>query len=184
MDVEQAMRQTPREQFLPRDQQVHAAADRALPIGAGQTGSQPSTVRAMLELLDVLPGQRVLDVGSGSGWTTALLARLVAPGGVVLGVELDPDLAAWGAQNVAASGVVGASVRQVSREVLGHPEGAPYDRILVSANAGDLPRPLVDQLADGGVMVLPVQGRMTRVRRRGSEIDVEHHGAYRFVPLR
>lgn len=184
MDVQQAMQETPRERFLPRDQRMHAEADRALPIGAGQTGSQPTTVRTMLGLLEVRPGQRVLDVGSGSGWTTALLARLVAPGGRVIGVELDEGLAAWGARNVAASGVVGASVRRATPGVLGHAAGAPYDRILVSADAGRLPDPLVDQLADGGVMVLPVQGRMTRVRRRGNDVEVEHHGAYRFVPLR
>ncbi|WP_420853272.1 protein-L-isoaspartate O-methyltransferase family protein, partial [Segeticoccus rhizosphaerae] len=87
-------------------------------------------------------------------------------------------------RNVAASGVVGASVRRATPGVLGHATGAPYDRILVSADAGRLPDPLVDQLADGGVMVLPVQGRMTRVRRRGNDVEVEHHGAYRFVPLR
>lgn len=90
-----------REDFLRPAERPFAHLDRPLPIGQGQTNSQPSTVRAMLGLLDVRPGQRVLDVGAGSGWTTALLARLVGPGGCVVGTELEPSLAAWGAGNLA-----------------------------------------------------------------------------------
>src|SRR3954452_4228056 len=92
----------PREWFLPAGQRKRAAFDGPLPIGHGQTNSQPRTVEAMLRLLDVKPGQKVLDVGCGSGWTTALLARLTGPRGRVLGVELEPDLVEFGTANLDA----------------------------------------------------------------------------------
>src|SRR4051812_9944700 len=90
--LDAAFAAAPREAFLPASHHRFAGVDEPLPIGHGQTNSQPSTVRRMLSLLDVEPGQRVLDVGSGSGWTTALLAHLVGPGGSVVGVERYADL--------------------------------------------------------------------------------------------
>ena len=102
--VGEAMRAVPREGFLPRSLRRRASYDGPLPIGHGQTTSQPRTVADMLALLDVQPGQRVLDVGSGSGWTTGLLGHLVGPTGSVTGVEVVEDLAAWGAANLAAIG--------------------------------------------------------------------------------
>jgi protein-L-isoaspartate(D-aspartate) O-methyltransferase len=173
-----------REDFLPAAERASAAYDWPLPIGHGQTSSQPRTVRAMLHLLDPRPGQRVLDVGAGSGWTTALLAALVGPTGRVLGVELVAELAAWGAQNVRATGLTWATLRAAEPDVLGWPGEAPYDRILVSAAARELPQPLVDQLADSGRMVVPVAGTMTLVERSGDGLALSRHGAYRFVPLR
>jgi protein-L-isoaspartate(D-aspartate) O-methyltransferase len=141
----------------------------------------------MLELLDVHPGQKILDVGSGSGWTTALLARLVGPSGSVLGVELEPDLAAWGAENLGRQDVPWASIRLVEPDVLGIPSEAPFDRVLVSAAARTLPVQLVEQLTDDGVMVVPVNATMTRIRRTGAtsgDVDITTHGLYSFVPLR
>jgi len=132
----------------------------------------------------VQPGDRVLDVGSGSGWTTALLAHLSGPTGEVLGVELEPDLVAFGAGNLARTDQPWASITTAEPGVLGHPEHAPYDRILVSAMARELPGALVDQLATDGRLVIPVAGRMQLVRRTGESIDVTSHGEYRFVPLR
>ncbi len=173
--------------FLPEHSRREAGVDAPIPIGHGQTNSQPRTVRAMLTLLDVHAGHRVLDVGSGSGWTTALLARLVGPSGSVLGVELEPDLAAWGAANLARQDVPWASIRPAVREVLGSPDEGPFDRILVSAAADALPATLVEQLAEDGVLVLPVGATMTRVRRTGpgpADVDVTTHGSYSFVPLR
>lgn len=182
--VDEAMRLVPRERFLPASQVSHAHYDQALLIGRGQTSSQPRTVRDMLLLLDVGAGHRVLDVGSGSGWTTAILAHLVGSTGSVVGVELVPELTAWGAENVAASDMPWARVEQAVDGVLGWPDEAPYDRILVSAEPRSLPRGLVDQLGSDGVMVIPVAGRMLRVRRLpGGEPLVERRGHYRFVPL-
>jgi protein-L-isoaspartate(D-aspartate) O-methyltransferase len=182
--VEAAFAAVPRQGFLPESERRHAAADGPLPIGHGQTNSQPRTVAAMLRLLDVQPGQRVLDVGTGSGWTTALLAQLTGPTGEVVGVELEPDLVAWGAANLAATGMQWAGIRQAKKGVLGDAARAPYDRILVSAEARELPRALLDQLADSGRLVVPVNGTMTLVVRTQGYDDVSRHGNYRFVPLR
>jgi protein-L-isoaspartate(D-aspartate) O-methyltransferase len=184
-DVEQAMRAVPRAGFLPEDVRGLAGEDRPLPIGGGQTSSQPRTVAAMLRLLDVRPGHRVLDVGAGSGWTTALLARLVGPDGSVTGVELSPQLARWGAANLAATGQPWAQLRKAVPDELGAPDDAPFDRILVSAEAASLPQALVEQLAPRGLMVVPVTGVMLRVARADDgEVTVSRHGHYRFVPLR
>ena len=176
----------PRQRFLPRSERRRASYDGPLDIGHGQTNSQPRTVRAMLELLDVRPGQRVLDVGSGSGWTTALLAVLVGPTGSVLGLERVPDLVLTGGANVAAARMPWARVRASVAGVLGAPDEAPFDRVLVSAMATALPEPLVAQLDVSGILVVPVAGRMLRVQRDAGAPDgrrVTEHGHYRFVPL-
>lgn len=183
--LDRAFAAAPRTGFLPRAQVRHAHEDHPLAIGHGQTSSQPSTVRRMLQLLDVRPGQRVLDVGAGSGWTTALLAHLVGPGGAVVGVELQPELASWGAANLAACDLPWACLLAADPERLGRPDAAPFDRILVSAAARTMPQPLVEQLADDGVLVCPVAGRLARLERLpgiGSP-DVRWYGHYRFVPL-
>jgi protein-L-isoaspartate(D-aspartate) O-methyltransferase len=181
--VSAAFRSVPRAQFLPVGSRTQASYDGPLAIGHGQTNSQPRSVAAMLRLLDARPGDRVLDVGAGSGWTTALLAELVGPTGLVVGVELVPELAAWGEENVRRTSGSWASIREARAGVLGEPDEAPYDRILVSAEPGRLPGELLDQLADPGVMVLPVAGVMTVVHRADGEDRITEHGHYRFVPL-
>jgi protein-L-isoaspartate(D-aspartate) O-methyltransferase len=181
--VSAAFGAVPREEFLPVAARGQASYDGPIPIGHGQTNSQPRSVAAMLRLLDVRPGHRVLDVGAGSGWTTALLGQLVGPAGLVVGVELVPELAVWGEQNVRRTSGPWASVRQAEPGVLGVPGLGPFDRILVSAEPGRMPGALLDQLADPGRMVLPVAGVMTVVDRRNGEDRVSEHGHYRFVPL-
>lgn len=178
--VDAALAATPRSAFLPADQQSLAGQNRPLPIGGGQTNSQPQTVRDMLVALRVRLGQRVLDVGAGSGWTTVLLARLVGSSGKVTGVERVNELVAFGAGNVAAAGLPWARLLPADPQVLGRPADAPFDRILVSAEAPVIPVELVGQLAVDGIMVIPVAGRLLRVRppRRA-----ENLGAYVFVPL-
>ena len=169
--------------FLPQDQRAHGHRDAPLSIGHGQTNSQPTTVRQMLELLDVRAGDHVLDVGSGSAWTTALLGHLTGPTGTVTGVERVPDLVAFGAANLFATGMPWVHVEPAVPGELGVAAGGPYQRILVSAQATALPRELVHQLAPGGVLVIPVSGRMLRVRADVGGPAVEAHGYYRFVPL-
>lgn len=138
----------------------------------------------MLRLLEVPDGARVLDVGAGSGWTTALLAHLVGPGGTVIGVELEPDLAAWGAANLAATGQPWARIVVAPPGVLGLPDEAPFDRILVSAEARRMPQALLDQLAVPGLMVAPVAGGLVVAVATTSGTTVTRHEGYRFVPLR
>lgn len=180
--VREAFRAVRRERFLPPDKQHLASMDAPVPVGFEVTNSQPSTVANMLELLDVHPGQRVLDVGAGSGWTTALLAHLVGQQGRVLGVERIPQLVERA--NEALTDWPWASVQHAEPGVLGLPEQAPFDRILVSAMANRLPDELVTQLADSGVLVIPVSGRMQKVVRRvGGDDEVTSHGWYSFVPL-
>ncbi len=201
--VDAAFDAVPRAAFLPARERRRAGADRPIHIGHGQTNSQPTTVRNMLVLLDVQPGDRVLDVGSGSGWTTALLANLAARSGRVYGVELVPDLVEFGSGNLAAfvagsgfavagsdgrrcaDGLAPASIQLSSSGELGLREQAPYDRILVSAESRKLPPALVEQLAPGGRMVAPVAGRLSVVDRSSSGMVTQRRvGHYAFVPLR
>jgi protein-L-isoaspartate(D-aspartate) O-methyltransferase len=180
--VTAAFRAVPRAPFLPEKARGRAGYDGPIDIGHGQTNSQPRTVADMLRLLDARPGQRILDVGAGSGWTTALLAHLVGPTGRVYGVERVPELVDLGNANLEAVGVQ-ARVEQADPDVPGLPAYAPFDRILVSAEALSLPDPLVTQLADGGRMVIPVRGTMLLVERAGDDVGTSRHGSYRFVPL-
>ena len=174
-----------RTDFLTLEQRSNAGQDRPLFIGHGQTNSQPTTVRNMLVLLDPRAGHRVLDVGSGSGWTTALLAVLVTPIGRVFGVELVPELTEWGKANLSGYGFDWATIEQADPDRLGLGAHAPYDRVLVSAEARRLPEPLVDQLAPGGRMVIPVAGRLSVVDRDlEGKVNVRRVGHYAFVPLR
>lgn len=190
--VKAAFAAVPRPGFLPDARRDEAGHDLPLPIGHGQTNSQPTTVSNMLVLLDVPPGAHVLDVGSGSGWTTALLAHLAGPAGTVLGLEIVPELRDMGAGNLAlatdatpqADDFAPADIRLADPDVLGSPADGPFDRILVSAEPHTLPPQLVEQLAPGGVMVIPVAGVMLRVARdETGDVRTTRHGYYRFVPL-
>ena len=183
-DVAEAIAHLDRRRFLPVEERAHAHENRAQPIGHGQTCSQPSTVATMLRTLHVPVGGRVLDIGSGSGWTTALLARLVGSTGKVLGLEIEPDLATWGASNLAAWSMRWAHIERAEPGTLGRPIEGGWPRILVSAAARTMPDELVDQLADGGRMVIPVGTALWLVERTGGTVTTTDLGAYAFVPLR
>lgn len=182
-DVDRAFESVPRAGFLPGDVRRRAWENVPVPIGHAQTNSQPSTVAAMLRLLDVRPGHHVLDLGSGSGWTSALLGELVGPQGRVLGVERVPELVTASREALAESERPWVVIREAEEGVLGAPGEAPFDRVLVSAEAASLPEELVGQLGRDGVMVVPVSGEMVRVVRGDEGDRVTRHGPYRFVPL-
>jgi protein-L-isoaspartate(D-aspartate) O-methyltransferase len=148
-----AMAAVPREDFVPADARALAYHDGALPIGAGQTISQPRTVAAMLAALRLAPGMRVLDVGCGSGYAAALLADLVAPGGAVVAVERQATLVPPARRRLATRAV---AVHHADGHD-GWAAGAPYDAIHVAAVAPAVPSGLLAQLAPGGRMIIPLQ---------------------------
>lgn len=169
--------------FIPEELYAYAYEDRPLPIGKAQTISQPYTVAIMLELLHPRIGDTVLDIGSGSGWTTALLATAVGPEGFVEGVEIIPHLVEYGRESLKKAKIDNAAITLSPPSVLGKP-GKLYDRILVSASAPEMPRILFDQLKVGGVLVIPVKNSIWRITKNedGTFATYELPG-FRFVPL-
>ena len=183
--IEQAFQQVNRRHFMPPTIRDMAAVDRALPIGFGQTISQPYTVRNMLLWLAPAMNQRILDLGSGSGWTAALLAYLAGPEGMIHAVERIPELKTFGENNCRAFGGKNIEFHLAGRTI-GLPSQAPYDRILVSAAADkDIPPDLLQQLAANGKMVIPVGHSIVELKMDadgGIAYRRDHHG-YSFVPL-
>ena len=181
--IDRAFQEVPRQYFLPASVRGFASDDRPLPIGYGQTNSQPSTVRQMLRWLDVQPNQRVLDIGSGSGWTTALLAHLVGSDGWVYAVERIPELLRLGRGHCRAAGITNATFYKAGQK-FGLSKQAPFDRILVSASADMLPPELIEQLALGGVLVIPVRYDIVVVKKGDDgKVTQQRHPGFAFVSL-
>ncbi len=164
----------------PHDTDVYA--DHPLPIGFGQTISQPSTVAMMLEMLQPKEGQKILDIGSGSGWTTALLAYIVGEKGSVTGLERVNYLVKYGNDNIKKYGFKNAKIIQATNK-LGL-KGETFDRILVSATAKEFPLKLTEQLNIGGRLVIPIKNSIYEItKNEAGELEgIEHYG-FTFVPL-
>jgi protein-L-isoaspartate(D-aspartate) O-methyltransferase len=183
-----AFARVPRARFVPEAARDEAEADRALDIGQGQTISQPYVVARMTEALELSGGERVLEVGTGSGYQTAILAELVRPPQVVRSVEILPDLAARARRLLADLGYAHVEVR-VGDGALGWPEAGPFDGILVAAAPPEVPQALLDQLALGGRLCIPVGptggDQELELWTRTSPIVFERRPLFpvRFVPL-
>ena len=182
--VLEAMGAVPREAFVSSAERRHAYADEALPIEAGQTISQPFMVARMTELLAVEPGDRILEIGTGSGYQAAVLARL---GARVTSLERQEVLAKTAQARIHELGLDDAVEIRVADGSLGDPAGAPWDGIIVTAAAPAIPDALREQLADGGRLVIPVGPRdrqiLMVVTRLGNEWSEQPDGACIFVPL-
>lgn len=181
--VLRAVRMVPRHLFVPESVRHRAYDDAALPIGSSQTISQPWVQARYLELLSLTGRERVLEIGTGSGYQTALLAMLCD---AVFSVERIPALAQRARDALAASGIRNVTVL-VGDGTLGWRPFAPYDAILVAAASPEIPGPLVEQLAPGGRMVIPLGDRvnqtLTLVRREGDQLRTTTVADVRFVPL-
>jgi protein-L-isoaspartate(D-aspartate) O-methyltransferase len=179
-----AMRNVPRHEFVPAARRGQAYADGPLPIGYGQTISQPYIVAYMTELLRLEPGMRVLEIGTGSGYQAAVLGEILAD---VSTIEIVRELARWGEDNLRRTGYDHVRVKQADG-YFGWEEFAPFDAIVVTAAADHVPPPLVEQLRDGGRMVIPVGSpfhtqMLMLVTRDGDDIRTENLIPVRFVPF-
>lgn len=178
-----AMRSIPRHIFVPEEARAAAYGDYPLPIGHGQTISQPYIVAMMTSLLEIRPQDRVLEIGAGSGYQAAILGRLAQE---VISIERIPEVAHLAEKNLATAGITGVRVI-VGDGTLGYPDLAPYDAVLITAATPSVPSPLIDQLAEGGRLVAPVGSRdlqeLVRLTRKGSELSREFFGGVVFVPL-
>jgi len=178
----EAFRVIDRKYFVPDWFADEIYGDYPLPIGENQTISQPTTVAFMLELLGAQEGDRVLDIGSGSGWTTALLGHIVGESGEVIGLERQKALVEQGRKNIRAFHFAHVKIEQAG-EKLGMP-GEQFDAILVSASAPEIPEQLLEQLRTGGRLVIPVQNSVYRfVKESQTEVRREEYPGFIFVPL-
>jgi protein-L-isoaspartate(D-aspartate) O-methyltransferase len=182
--VLQAMERVPRHRFVSSEYEYQAYDDHPLPIGYGQTISQPYIVALMTEMLRLGPGDRVLEIGTGCGYQTAVLAEIV---GEVYTVEVIPELAEEASRRLYQLGYERVHVRR-GDGYEGWPEHAPYNGIIVTAAAPEIPSPLLEQLADLGRLVIPVGGRfegqdLWLLEKRGARIERRNYGGVLFVPL-
>lgn len=178
-----AMEKVPRERFLPEALRGEAYSDRALGIDCEQTISQPYIVALMTQALDLAPHHRVLEIGTGSGYQTAILAEIAAE---VVSIERHPRLSLQAAAVLAALGYSNV-VLQVGDGTLGDPSRAPFDRIIVAAAASHCPSALLEQLAEQGILVIPLGGSATQtldaIHKRPGGLEHRHLTGCRFVPL-
>lgn len=176
-----AFRKIDRKDFILLEEQDVPYLDAALQIGYGQTISQPYVVAFMLELLDLEPTNKVLDIGSGSGYTTALISQSIGKIGYVFGLEKIPALVEFGKQNLKKYEIYNAFISRASYD-LGI-KLKKFDRILVSAASQDLPMELLDQLEEGGKMVIPIKHSIYLIEKKEGKVYERRFGDFSFVPL-
>lgn len=179
-----AMGRVPRELFVPEEYQEHAYDNKPLPIGLKQTISQPLIVAMMTESLELSGDEKVLEIGTGSGYQTAILAELAWQ---VITVERHPDLARRAKEILDRIGYVNVGFH-LAGKALGWPPEAPYNAIIVTAGAPHVPQELLNQLADGGRLIIPVgpdkfEQALLKITRQNNEFITQNLGGCRFVPL-
>ena len=180
-----AFRAVPREEFVGEDQRRRAYGDHPLPIEGGQTISQPYIVALMIEAAAIGAGDRVLEVGAGSGYAAAVIGRIAAK---VVAVERRPELVEVARERLQRLGYTNVEIVE-GDGTMGWPSAAPFDAILAAASGSHVPRPLIEQLADGGRLVMPlgdpgwVQELVKVTRDPDGELVQENLGGVRFVPL-
>ncbi|MDH3278991.1 MAG: protein-L-isoaspartate(D-aspartate) O-methyltransferase [Nitrosopumilus sp.] len=183
--VEDAFRNIPRHEFVPSSELDYAYYNEPLPIKKNQTISQPAVVSRMTEWLDVKQGQKVLEIGTGSGWQTAILSYLVGQG-TVYSVEIKPELVKFAQENLEKLGINNVNMI-LSDGSIGYSKASPYDRIMITAACTEIPLPLLDQLADGGLLIAPVgdssQSLILLQKTRKGIIEIKNESHYVFVPL-
>jgi protein-L-isoaspartate(D-aspartate) O-methyltransferase len=175
----------PRNLFIRKGQEAEAFADYPLPIGAGQTISQPTTVMLMTQALELKENHNVLEVGSGSGWQAAIIAKLVK---TVITTEIIPELADFARSNLKRAGIKNVEVITADGSN-GYLPGSPYDRILITAACPRIPEPLLNQLKTEGIIMAPVGSltfgqEMVKIRKTQRGLETENLGSFVFVPLK
>lgn len=184
--IKNALLAVDRKDFVLPKYSKYAYDDNPLPIGEGQTISQPSTVVFMLELLQAQKGHKVLDVGSGSGWTTALLAHIVGPNGKIIAMEVLDSLKTFGEDNFKKTKYENAIFIK-GNAAKDFPDEAPFDRILVNAGASQIPPALISQLALGGKMVIPLQDALGNLvlleKLKENDYKKSFYPGFAFVPF-
>ena len=185
--IEAALRAVDRKDFIPKELRDSAYIDTALPVGFGQTISQPYTVVFMLELLAPSVGEKILDIGYGSGWQTALLAHLVGDTGVVYGVEIVPELCRFGAENIAKYSELCPRIHLECRDASSGaniPRGTFIDKIIAAAEVDVIPKAWRAQLRVGGKMIYPSRGSiMLETNLGGNKFARKEFPGFAFVPF-
>jgi protein-L-isoaspartate(D-aspartate) O-methyltransferase len=185
-ELEDALREVERENFVPKPMRYLAYRDTPLYIGSNQTISQPSTVVVMTEALEVKEGQKILEIGTGSGWQSAILGKLVGDKGMVYTIEIIDDLVKFAKENMEKMRIRNVKVLKGDGS-MGLKKYAPYDRIVVTAGSPDIPKPLLSQLKPDGLMVIPVGNlylqSMYVVKKSKGTIEKKSIGSFMFVPL-
>jgi len=184
--VESALRNIPRHEFVPDSEFDYAYNNEPLPIMKNQTISQPGVVTRMTEWLDVRDGQKILEIGTGSGWQSAILSYLVGSGNVY-SIERHSELVKFAQENLKKLDINNVHVI-LGDGSIGYPEESPYDRIIITAACSEIPLPLLDQLKENGLILAPVgdssQSLVLLQKTPNGLVEIKNQSKYVFVPLR
>lgn len=182
-----AFKEINREDFISEEFRTMAYADRPLPLLRGKTISQPSTIMIMTHALELNHGEKVFEVGTGSGFQTAIIANIVGEKGKVISVEVIPELVHFARKNLKKAGISNAAVFEEDGSA-GFAKEAPFDKIIITAACREFPKSLLDQLKPGGIIVGPVgnqyeQEMVKGVKRKDGKLDLEFLGQFLFTPM-